>query len=193
MTFQHVGIEGLNYTKNEDGTFTVLHDDALALNLEVPEEYGGGGYSDGNNAINQWIGSSVCVNPDNGERFPFKFWASYQEWERENDKTKAGWQEKFNALNPVDYMLKNGMLAPSPSVGFAAPEDSLDIQTKRSDVNKQLCTYTWRMIFAKDEAAFEALWDEMITQMDGFGYKELYAYYCGVYQAEVDLKAAAVK
>ena len=37
MTFQHVGIEGLNYTKNEDGTFTKLHDDALALNLEVPE------------------------------------------------------------------------------------------------------------------------------------------------------------
>ena len=193
MTFQHVGIEGLNYTKNDDGTFTVLHDDALALNLEVPEEYGGGGYSDGNNAINQWIGASICMNPDNGERFPFKFWASYREWERENDKTKAGWQEKFGAETPVEYMLKNGMLAPSPSVGFAAPEDSLDIQTKRSDVNKQLCTYTWKLIFAKDDAEFESLWDEMVTQMDGFGYKELYAYDCGVYQAEVDLKAAAVK
>jgi multiple sugar transport system substrate-binding protein/putative aldouronate transport system substrate-binding protein len=41
MTFQHVGLEGLNYTVNEDGTFTKLHDDALALNLEVPAEYGG--------------------------------------------------------------------------------------------------------------------------------------------------------
>ena len=191
MTFQHVGIEGLNYTKNEDGTFTVLHDDALALNLEVPEEYGGGGYSDGNNAINQWIGASVCVNPDNGERFPFKFWASYREWERENDKTKAGWQEKFGAETPVDYMLKNGMLTPSPSVGFAPPEDSLDIQTKRNDVNKQLCTFTWKLIFAKDEASFDAMWDEMVTQMDGFGYKELYAYDCGVWQAELDAKNAA--
>ena len=193
MTFQHVGIEGLNYTKNEDGTFTKLHDDALALNLEVPEEYGGGGYSDGNNAINQWIGAAMCTNPENGERFPMKFWKSYREWERENDKTKAGWQEKFGAETPVEYMLKNGMLTPSPSVGFAPPEDSLDIQTKRSDVNKQLCTYTWKMIFAKDEAEFDSLWDEMITQMDGFGYKELYAYDCGVYQAEVDLKNAALK
>ena len=193
MTFQHVGIEGLNYTKNEDGTFTKLHDDALALNLEVPEEYGGGGYSDGNNAINQWIGASICVNPDNGERFPMKFWSSYQEWERENDKTKAAWQAKFDALNPVDYMKKHDMLKASPSVGFAPPEDSLDIQSMRADVNKQLCTYTWKMIFAKDEAEFDALWDEMITQMDGFGYKELYAYDCGVYQAEVDLKNAALK
>ena len=193
MTFQHVGIEGLNYTKNEDGTFTKLHDDALALNLEVPEEYGGGGYSDGNNAINQWIGASICVNPDNGERFPMKFWKSYQEWERENDKTKAAWQAKFDALNPVDYMKKHDMLKASPSVGFAPPEDSLDIQSMRADVNKQLCTYTWKMIFAKDEAEFDRLWDEMITQMDGFGYKELYAYDCGVYQAEVDLKNAALK
>ena len=192
MTFQHVGIEGLNYTKNEDGTFNVLHDDALALNLEVPAEYGGGGFSDGNNAINQWIGAAVCVNPENGERFPSKFWASYREWERENDKTKAGWQEKYGCETPVEYMLKNGMLTPSPSVGFAPPEDSLDIQTKRSDVNKQLCTYTWKMIFARDEAAFDALWDEMVTQMDGFGYKELYDYDCSVWQVELDAKAAAV-
>ena len=193
MTFQHVGIEGLNYTKNEDGTFTKLHDDALALNMEVPAEYGGGGYSDGNNAINQWIGAAMCTNPENGERFPMKFWKSYQEWERENDKTKAAWQAKFDALNPVDYMKKHDMLKASPSVGFAAPEDSLDIQSMRADVNKQLCTYTWKMIFAKDEAEFDSLWDEMITQMDGFGYKELYAYDCGVYQAEVDLKNAALK
>ena len=88
-------------------------------------------------------------------------------------------------------MKAHDMLKASPSVGFAPPEDSLDIQTKRSDVNKQLCTYTWKMIFAKDEAEFNALWDEMVTQMDGFGYKELYAYDCGVWQVEVDAKAAA--
>ena len=191
MTFQHVGLKGLNYDVNEDGTFTLLRDDALALNLEVPEEYGGGGYSDGNNAINQWIGASICVNPDNGERFPFKFWKSYQAWERENDKTKAGFMEKFGYATPVEYMLANGMLTPSPSVGFAPPEDSLDIQTKRTDVNKQLCSYTWKMIFAKDEAEFDALWDEMVEKMDGFGYKELYEYDCGVWQVEVDAKAAA--
>ena len=193
MTFQHVGIEGLNYTKNEDGTFTKLHDDALALNLEVPAEYGGGGYSDGNNAINQWIGASICVNPDNGERFPMKFWSSYKEWERENDKTKAEWQEFFGAENPVDYMKKNGKLLASPSVGFSAPEDDLDIQNIRSDVNTELCNYTWRMIFAKDDAEFEALWDEMVGKVEGFGYNELYEYDCEVYQAELDAKLAAAE
>ena len=87
MTFQHVGIEGLNYTVNEDGTFSVLHDDALSANLPVPEEYVGEdgvvGYSDGNNAINQWIGASICVNPLTNERFPTKFWASYKAQEKD--------------------------------------------------------------------------------------------------------------
>ena len=120
-----------------------------------------------------------------------KFWSSYKEWEKEQDKTKAEWQEFFGAENPVDYMKKHDMLQASPSVGFAPPEDSLDIQTKREDVNTQLCTYTWKMIFAKDEAEFESLWDEMIEKMDGFGYKELYEYDCGVYQVELDAKNAA--
>ena len=193
MTFQHVGLEGLNYTVNEDGTFTKLHDDALALNLEVPAEYGGGGYSDGNNAINQWIGAALCVNPNNGERFPMKFWSSYKEWEKEQDKTKAEWQEFFGAENPVDYMKKHDMLQASPSVGFAPPEDSLDIQNMRSDVNTELCSYTWQMIFAESDDDFEALWDEMVESVEGFGYDDLYAYDCGVYQAEVDAKIAAVQ
>ena len=193
MTFQHVGLEGLNYTVNEDGTFTKLHDDALALNLEVPAEYGGGGFSDGNNAINQWIGAALCVNPNNGERFPMKFWSSYKEWEKEQDKTKAEWQEFFGAENPVDYMKKHDMLQASPSVGFAPPEDSLDIQNMRSDVNTELCSYTWQMIFAESDDDFEALWDEMVESVEGFGYDDLYAYDCGVYQAEVDAKIAAVQ
>ena len=133
------------------------------------------------------------MNPNNGERFPMKFWSSYKEWEKEQDKTKAEWQEFFGAENPVDYMKKHDMLQASPSVGFAPPEDSLDIQNMRSDVNTELCSYTWQMIFAESDDDFEALWDEMVESVEGFGYDDLYAYDCGVYQAEVDAKIAAVQ
>ena len=196
MTFQHVGIEGLNYTVNEDGTFSVLHDDALSANLPVPEEYVGEdgvvGYSDGNNAINQWIGASICVNPLTNERFPTKFWASYKAQEKEEDKTKAEWQEHFGAENAVDYMLKNGMLEPSPNVGFAAPKDEGEIKSLRPEINGKLCEYTWKAIFAKDDAEFEALWDEMIEELDGFDYDKLYENDVAAYQVEVDMKKAAL-
>ena len=197
MTFQHVGIEGLNYTKNEDGTFNQLYTDALSANRPVPEEYVGEdgvvGYSDGNNAINQWIGGSVCVNPDNGERFPSKFWSSYKAKEKEVDLTKTEWQEHFGAENAVDYMLKHGMIFPSPNVGFAAPKDEGEIKTMRKELQDVLCEYTWKAVLSNSDADFEALWDEMIEKLDGLGYDDLYANDVAVYQKEVEMKQAAAQ
>ena len=196
MTFQHVGIEGLNYTKNEDGTFVQFHDDALSANLPVPEEYVGEdgvvGFNDGNNAINQWIGGAICVNPDNGERFASKFWSSYKAKEKEEDITKTEWQEHFGAENAVDYMLKHGMLEPSPNVGFAPSPDEGEIKSLRPEINGKLCEYTWKAIFAKDDAEFESLWDEMITVLDGFDYDTLFENDVAVYTQEVEMKQAAL-
>ena len=191
VTFQHAGIEGLNYTVGDDGKFIPFHDDALMANLPVPEEYGGGGYNDGNNAINQWIASSICVNPLTGERYAQKFWQSYKDMTM--TEMKKEWQEYFQAEDAVDYMKKNNQLLASPSVDFTPDPDSNDIASIRVDVNKQLCTYTWQLIFCETDDDFEALWDKMVEKLDGFGYKELYAYDCGIYQAEVDAKIAAVK
>ncbi|MBR6029805.1 MAG: sugar ABC transporter substrate-binding protein [Clostridia bacterium] len=189
VTFQHAGIEGLNYTVGEDGKFVPFHDDALMANLPVPEEYGGGGYNDGNNAINQWIASSICVNPLTGERYAQKFWQSYKDMTM--TQMKREWQERFGAEDAVDYMKKNGQLLASPSVDFTPTPDSNDIAAMRVDVNKTLCTYTWQLIFCETDDDFEALWDKMVEKMDGFGYKELYENDVAVYQAEVDAKIAA--
>ncbi len=190
-TFQHAGIEGLNYTVNEDGTFTPYKDNALMDNLPVPEEYGEGGFNDGNNAINQWIVSSICVNPLTGERYAQKYWQAYKDMTM--TQMKKEWQEYFDAEDSVDYMKKNNQLLASPSVDFTPAPDNNDIASLRVDVNKQLCQSTWQLIFAEDDDEFEALWDKMIEKLDGFGYKELYEFDCANYQPEVDAKIAAAQ
>jgi len=194
MTYQHVGLEGLTYKVNEDGTFTQLSDSALANNEDVPDQYVGEdgikGYNDGYNAINQWIGGSVCVNPNNGERFATKFWSSYKAAELEKDLAKREWQQVFGAEDPVDYITKHNMLQASPSVGFAAPTDEGEIETLRNQLKTTLCDYTWKAIFAETDEEFEALWDEMIDALNGFEYEKLYEYDVNVYQEEVAMKAA---
>ena len=190
-TFEHNGIEGLNYTVGEDGKFVPYKDNALMDNLPVPEEYGGGGYSDGNNAINQWIVSSNCLNPVTGERYAQKFWQSYKDMTMTDMKKE--WQETFGAEDAVDYMKKNNQLLASPSVDFTPNPDDNDIAPIRVDVNTQLCSYTWNLIFCETDDDFEAMWDEMIEQLNGFGYEQLYAFDCANYQPEVDAKIAAAK
>ena len=189
-TIQHVGLKDFNYTVNEDGTFTVLNDNALMDNLTVPDEYGGGGYNDGYNAINQWIVSSICVNPLTGERFASKFWNSYKQ--QTMTEMKKEWSELFDAADDVDWMKKNGKLLASPSVDFTPIADNNDMIALRSQINSTLCEYTWNLIMtcATDEE-FEAMWDEMVEQLNGFGYEELFEYDCGVWQPEVDAKIAA--
>ena len=189
-TIQHCGLKDFNYSVNEDGTFTIMNDNALMDNLPVPEEYGGGGYDDGFNDINQWIVSSICINPLTGERYANKFWKSYKD--QTMTEMKKEWSEMFDATDDVDWMKKNGKLFATPSVDFTPAKDELDIAALRADVNKCLCEYTWNLIMtcATDEE-FEALWDEMVEQLNGFGYEELYAYDCGMWQPEIDAKKAA--
>ena len=189
-TIQHCGLKDFNYTVNEDGTFSPLNDNALMDNLPVPEEYGGGGYSDGYNAINQWIVSSVCVNPLTGERFAQKFWKSYKE--QTMTEMKKEWSAMFDAEDDVDWMKKNDKLLATPSVDFTPAADNNDIIALRAEVNSKLNEYTWNLIMtcATDEE-FEAMWDDMVAELDGLGYKDLYEYDISVWQPEIDAKKAA--
>ena len=190
-SFQHCGIEGLNYIIGEDGKYVPYKDNALMDNLPVPEEYGEGGYNDGNNQINQWIVSALCVNDITGERFAQKYWQSYKDMTMTDMKRE--WQETFDAEDSVDYMKKNNQLLASPSVDFTPRPDDNDIAALRVDVNTQLCAYTWNLIFCETDDEFEAMWDEMIEQLNGFGYEQLYAFDCETYQPEVDAKLAVTE
>lgn len=189
LQFEHCGIEGFNYTVNEDGTFTQINSNALMDNLPVPEEFGGGGYNDGSNQINQWLCEGYCTNPNTGEPYSASYWKSYKE--ATMTEMKKEWQEKYDAEDPVDWMEKNDRLLASPNVQVPLDTYSSELAVIRNNVNQQLCDYSWKMIFAEDDEEFEALWDEMIEMLDGYDYQDLYEFDIANYQKEVDAKEAA--
>ena len=188
LMFQHAGIEGFNYEVGEDGKFTQINSNALMDNLNVPEEWGGGGYSDGNNAINQWIVNANSINPLTGESYVVTYWSSYKE-ETLTDM-KREWRERFDAEEPADYMKKNNKLVISPNVSVSLPTDTADISVIRNQCNETVCDYSWRMIYASDDANFDALWDEMSKTLDGYGFQDLVKFKTDKYQIELDAKNA---
>ena len=188
LMFQHSGIEGFNYEVGEDGKFTQINSNALMDNLNVPEEWGGGGYSDGNNAINQWIVNANSINPLTGESYVVTYWSSYKE-ETLTDM-KREWRERFDAEEPADYMKKNNKLVISPNVSVSLPIDTADISVIRNQCNETICDYSWRMIYASDDANFDALWDEMSKTLDGYGFQDLVKFDTDKYQIELDAKNA---
>ena len=189
VTFQHCGIEGFNYTVGADGKFTILNDKALMENLPVPEEYGGAGYSDGNNAINQWIVSAISINPNSGEPYGNTHWSSWKE--STATKTKNEWSARFGVGEPVDWMKAHNALLVRPSVSVSLPSDDADITVIRNQVGQEVKDASWRMIFAKDDAEFDSMWDTMTTNLDSLGFEQLYKFDVDKYTIELkELQAA---
>ncbi|MCQ2520560.1 MAG: sugar ABC transporter substrate-binding protein, partial [Lachnospiraceae bacterium] len=187
--FQHVGIEGFNYTRDENGKFHLMNDNALMDNLPVPEEYGGAGYSDGNNAINQWIVSALSTNPNSGEGYASSHWSSWKE--ATATKTKTEWSERFNAAEPAEWMKANGKMLVRPSVSVSLPSDTTDIEVIRNQVGQEVKDASWRMIYAADDAEFDAMWDEMVENLNSLGFEELYNFDVDKYTIELKAMQAA--
>ena len=185
---QHDGIEGFNYEKGSDGRYVQMNDNALMDNLPVPAEWGGGGYNDGNNQINQWIVSANSINPLTNEPYAKQYWSTYKEATM-TDMKKA-WQQKFGAEEPAEYMKKNNILIISPNVSVALPTDTNDIGLIRGQCKDAVNTYSWRMIYAKSDEEFEQLWDAMVDELYGFGFEELMKFDREKYTIELNAKNA---
>lgn len=189
LMFAHNGIEGFNYEKGDDGRLYRINDTALMDNLPVPEEYGGGGYQDGNNAINQWLVDAISINPLTGEPYSGTYWSTYKEATMTDMKRE--WTAMFGAEDDVAYMKANNKLLVSPNVSVSLPSDSADISVIRNQCNEALCDYSWRMIFATSDSQFDAMWDELTTHLDGFDFQSLVAFDTEKHQIELDAKNSA--
>ena len=185
---QHDGIEGFNYEKRDDGRYYELNSNALVDNLPVPEEWGGAGWNDGNNQINQWIVSANAINPKTGEPYSKQYWATYKE--AAMTQMKREWQEKFGAQEPADYMKKNNLLVISPNVSVALPLEDNDISLIRGQCKDAVNKYSWRMIYAKTDAEFDKLWDDMTKELNGYGFDKLMEFDKEKYTIEQNAKNA---
>jgi len=191
LTYQHAGTEGLIYTVNDDGTYSLTADgfNRFTADIMVPEELGGGKWSDGNNNINQWIVGSVDKNPETGEPYGTDFWSSTI---KANETTGLRqWQEKYGAENEVKYFESTGQLVPVPSINKPLVNDTTDIALIRNQCGDLICDNSWKMIFAKDDAEFNQIWDDMYTQIQGFGWDELVQFDTEKWQVVVDARKAA--
>lgn len=189
----HGGIYGFIYEDAEDGNgyvCTAEGESALMDNSPVPEEFGGGLYADGVLQINQWMVAGVSTNPLTGHTFSSTYWPA--EVEKAQTTTMNAWAGRFDAEDPVDYLEKNGMIGVVPYVNVNYDADSTDISLIRTSCGPIVCDASWKMIFAKDQAEFDALWEQMKTDIEGFGFDQLVEFDTAKYQALVDERAKAL-
>lgn len=169
------GFEGFNYEKTDDGKFklTETGQTAFQKNTPVPDQYGGGGYQDGQSKINSMIMSDFVKDPDTGEFYNSNYWSSTIEANK--TALTTDWQKNYNAKNATDYYLKNKMIDIVPNINTSFGVDSSDIKNKRSQISDYVKNASWKMVFAKDQAEFDQLWAKMKTDVAGLGWNDVLA------------------
>jgi multiple sugar transport system substrate-binding protein/putative aldouronate transport system substrate-binding protein len=192
MTYIHAGIEGMNYEIEADGTWnqTPWGETAIGTKPEMPAEWGGSNYADGMLQINQWMLASVAINPENGITYAATNWPSTLK--KNENTTLLEWRERFDAQNPMDYLTKNNLVSVVPYVNVSLAADTSEISVTRTSCKTIVNDASWKMIFAKDQATFDELWENMKTDLQGFGWDELVAFDKAKFQALVDERAKAL-
>lgn len=167
------GPEGLTWEMTENGpVLTDFGIDTLIhrKDLEVPKEYGTGTWEDGVSELNFVAVTLSDLSPDG---FPY----AYDLWDsviaKKNTSLQEDWNSFMNAASTMEYLKSNDKLVVSTGCNYTQPPESSEISTIRSQCRSIIVDYSWRMIFAADEAEFYTLLKELQDIAYSLGYEQV--------------------
>ncbi|MBD0383212.1 extracellular solute-binding protein [Paenibacillus sedimenti] len=175
MLESYYGPKGLAWDIKDGKPFVTEYGwKALPANAEpVPAEYGGGTFKDGTNQINNTTLKNSMIHPETKEPYDYNLWNSTLT--HNTNPADKSWREAMGVLTPKEYFVKHNMVAVQKPVftGTAPVTPPSDIQQKQSEVGKVIREHSWKMVFAKNEAEFNKLKEQLLTKAKGLGYDEV--------------------
>lgn len=170
------GLEGLTWEMKDGkpaftdfGRQVFIQKDTEA---QVPDEWGGGTYSDGISALNISTVGAKDVNAENGVPYNYTLWEDYREITA--TELNKDWTGHYNTTElPVDYLASQDMISVVPGTSWAKADYPTDIAVIKEQCKQTIVDYSWRMIFAGSEEEFNSLLKEMQDIVYGLGYEEV--------------------
>ena len=144
---------------------------------EMPAEYGGGTYEDGEEKFNNTTLVREQYIPGKIYSFSNKGWPCYAD--RYSTNLSKAWTEEYanGAKNGADLYRKTGKVSiiPAAASSFAKAELSEASKSARGLFAPVMKQYSWKCVYAESDEEFEALWDEMVTTCKSYGYDDVVA------------------
>lgn len=171
-----IGPEGLTW-EIQDGAPVLTEFGKKALyeiKTELPDEWGKGIWQDGVSQLNFKAVNWLDVNPDTGVCYNYAMWDSVIE--EDTSAFVTDWQEFTGAKTTMEYLTEHGQVIVAPGSGYVAQSESTQIAALRRQCSSNIVDYSWRMVFAKDEAEFEALLAELQNTVERLGYEQVLEY-----------------
>lgn len=184
------GPEGLTWEMTDNGpALTPFGIQALSNeNPEVPAAWGGGSWNAGISRLN-FNGVALIDNAPNGSPYFYTLWDSYRQ--RPATALDLAWRQNMQAENSLDYLLAHDSYLVCPGINYQTPGENSETATLRSQCRSIITDYSWKMIFARDEASFYRLQMEMKNAAESLGYRQVLEEDMRNAMAQNDLRAEA--
>ena len=181
MIVQNYGPKGLCWDYGEDGvpymTDFGWQCQEQKAETQMPAEYGGGTFQDGESKINHETIKLEQMIPGKTYSFSVKGWPCYAE-HYATELSKA-WSEEYanGATSGVDLYRKTGKASVQSPAAIAYSKASLSDagQQKRAQFAPIMKEYSWKCVYSKDDAEFDANWKYMVDTCKSYGYDDVVA------------------
>ena len=170
------GPQGLTWELDASGNPVLTEFGVTAFNNQdtpVPEEWGGGTWAGGISELNYKAVSPVEISPD-GYPYYYQLWQSYQKLNE--TPLVLDWQAYTGSTDALTYLSAHDMLLLAPGVDYVAEEESNELFSIRCQCRSVITEYSWKMVFAEDEAAFYRYHEEMRARLKTLDYEKIFAY-----------------
>ncbi len=140
----------------------------MKTDLEVPEEYGGGTWTEGVSWLNFKPLDKQEVD-ERGNPYYYSMWKDYQD--RTATHIRDDWKEHYRTeLTPIGYFNENNMITVVPGTEWVQEEYPDYLKTIQEQCRQTIIDYSWRMVFAASEDEYYRLKDELLGTLSRLDY-----------------------
>lgn len=165
------GPQGVTWDINAEGK-PELTENGLDYILDATKQLPGGGkFGDGASMLNAGLFDASNINPEFGEGLGYNLWSTYKEPE---DKLRDEWRADYGVKDQLELLRKMDAIAQDPFAPMPVIPD--DMQVIAANVGNISKTLSWKMIYAKDQAEFDSLKADLISQAKSAGMDDFYAW-----------------
>lgn len=170
------GPEGLTWTINNGRCeLTEFGKQVFAKeNAIIPQEWGGGTWSEGVSALNFKAVLETDINPLTDESYCYLAWDSYKE--RNTNNLDKSWESFYGVKNAMELCLKKENYIIKKGNDYVIPKESMAISTMRSQCSTVIINSSWDMVYAADEEEFYDILQRMQNKVKLLGYDEVLAF-----------------
>jgi multiple sugar transport system substrate-binding protein/putative aldouronate transport system substrate-binding protein len=169
------GPKGVTWDYDKNGK-TVLTDVGKLTtkdpNQAMPAPYSGT-FKDGQNQLNNYTWGLDSINPESGEPYIWRKWASYKA------ETKSAVEESWRAwakASSADEFLGKRKFVLSPGTMFTEDPIPETLKVKWNQVQESIKNNSWKAIYAKTDAEYNKIVDQMAKDVKSYGFDECLAF-----------------